>query len=444
MAKEVWNKILSQVKKRVPESQFEIWFKPLSFVRSEDKIIYVAHPNPLASEFIDKEFKELFDEIIKDLQINDLSVSILYFAQENGEELVLKQDVLEKDKGKKKSTAYVMSLNPTYLFDNFVQSHTNQFAYAACMAVSQNPAKDYNPLYVYGGVGLGKSHLLQSIAHYLLEHSKSQNVFYLSTERFMNELVASIRHNNQQDFREKYRKVDVLILDDVQFMKDKTGLQQELFHTFNALYENQKQIVISSDCTPSDLMGIEDRLRSRFAWGLIAEIQPPDLETKIAILHKKAEAKKVDIPDDVALYIASNINSNVRELEGCLTRVIAVSNFKGKQITIHLAEEALEEQFGATGRLITIEKIQKFIANEYKISVSDLKEKTNRSEVVNPRQIAMYLCKHLLNISLKEIGRKFGGKDHSTVIHSIKKVEEKMGKDKNYKQYIDTLIRGLH
>ncbi|MCX7830254.1 MAG: chromosomal replication initiator protein DnaA, partial [Acidobacteria bacterium] len=312
------------------------------------------------------------------------------------------------------------------------------------LAVSQNPAKEYNPLYIYGGVGLGKTHLLQSIAHYLLANSKNLITFYLSAERFMNEMVSSITHKNQQSFREKYRKVDVLILDDVQFVKEKTGTQEELFHTFNALYESQKQIVISSDCTPSELQGIEDRLRSRFAWGLIAEIQQPDLETKIAILHKKAEAKKISIPDDVALYIASHVNSNIRELEGCLTRLMAVSAFKGKPITISLAEEALQKQFGLSTRLLTIEAIQKHVAAAYKLKPSDLKEKTNKAEIVLPRQIAMYLCKELLKSSLKEIGRKFGGKDHTTVLHSIKKVESKIKSDKGFQQIVNGLIKGLN
>jgi chromosomal replication initiator protein len=443
MAKEVWNKIALQAKKRLPESQFEMWIKPLSFIKLDNDVVYVTHPNPLAASFIEKEFKGFFEEILRELQIEGLSVSVLDLSLQNGEELVLRQEALSSDKKQPKTSQFVMSLNPLYTFENFVPTHTNQFAYATSLAVSQNPAREYNPLYIYGGVGLGKTHLLQSIAHHLLENSKNLVTFYLSAERFMNEMVSSITHKNQQAFREKYRKVDVLILDDVQFVKEKTGTQEELFHTFNALYEGQKQIVISSDCTPSELQGIEDRLRSRFAWGLIAEIQQPDLETKIAILHKKAEAKKITIPDDVALYIASHINSNIRELEGCLTRLMAVSAFKGRPITMSLAEEALQKQFGLTTRLLTIEAIQKHIAAAYKLKPSDLKEKSNKAEIVVPRQIAMYICKELLKSSLKEIGRKFGGKDHTTVLHSIKKVESKMQSDKGFQQIIEGLKRGL-
>ncbi len=443
MAKEVWNRIVLQAKKRLPESQFDMWIKPLTFIKLDDDVLYISHPNPLAASFIEKEFKNFFDDIIKELQIEGLSVSVLDIPVSNGEELVLKQEATSLNKKNLKNSQFVMSLNPLYTFDNFVPTHTNQFAYATSLAVAQNPAKEYNPLYIYGGVGLGKTHLLQSIAHYLLNNSKNTITFYLSAERFMNEMVSSITHKNQQAFREKYRKVDVLILDDVQFVKEKTGTQEELFHTFNALYEGQKQIVISSDCTPSELQGIEDRLRSRFAWGLIAEIQPPDLETKIAILHKKAEAKKISLPDDVALYIASHINSNIRELEGCLTRLVAVSSFKGKPITMTLAEDTLQKQFGLTSRILTIEQIQKHVATAYKLKPSELKEKSNKAEIVLPRQIAMYICKELLNSSLKEIGRKFGGKDHTTVLHSIKKIESKIKSDRGFQQIIDGLIRGL-
>lgn len=443
MEKEIWNKIVWHAKKNLPTSYFEMWIKPLSFIKLADGVVYVSHPNPHAASFIEKEFKDFFEDTIKELQIDGLSISVLDVSVSNGEELILKQEAITTNKKEAKSTSFAMSLNPVYTFDNFVPTHTNQFAYATCFAVSQNPAKEYNPLYIYGGVGLGKTHLLQSITHYLLENSKNLVTFYLSTERFMNEMVSSITHKNQQAFREKYRKVDVLILDDIQFVKDKFGTQEELFHTFNALYESQKQIVISSDCTPSDLQGIEDRLRSRFAWGLIAEIQLPDLESKIAILHKKAEAKKIKLPDDVALYIASHINSNIRELEGCLTRLIAVSSFKGKPITLSLAEDALQKQFGAINKFYTIDSIIKYVATAYKLKPSDLKEKSNKTEIVVPRQIAMYICKELLKSSLKEIGRKFGGKDHTTVLHSIKKVENKIKTDKGFQQIIEGFLKGL-
>lgn len=443
MEKEIWNKIVLHAKKNLPTSYFEMWIKPLSFIKLEDDVVYVSHPNPHAASFIEREFKDFFKETIKELQIEGLSISVLDVSISNGEELILKQEAITTNKKEVKSASFAMSLNPLYTFENFVPTHTNQFAYATCFAVSQNPAKEYNPLYIYGGVGLGKTHLLQSITHYLLENSKNLVTFYLSTERFMNEMVSSITHKNQQAFREKYRKVDVLILDDVQFVKEKFGTQEELFHTFNALYESQKQIVISSDCTPSDLQGIEDRLRSRFAWGLIAEIQLPDLESKIAILHKKAEARKIKIPDDVALYISSNVNSNIRELEGCLTRLIAVSSFKGKPITLSLAEDALQKQFGAINKFYTIDLIIKYVATAYKLKPSDLKEKSNKTEIVVPRQIAMYICKELLKSSLKEIGRKFGGKDHTTVLHSIKKVENKIKTDKGFQQIVEGLLKGL-
>jgi chromosomal replication initiator protein len=446
MAREIWNKILSIAKKKISPAQFDTWLKPLNFIRIENDVVLVSTPNPLARDFVETEFKELFDNIINELQIKGLSISFVEgMAANPAEELFLQQQKVEKDEQGVITESSYISFNPNYTFENFVPAHTNHFAYAACLAVSQDePAKQYNPLYIYGGVGLGKTHLLQSTAREFLKRSKKIKTVYLSAERFMNEMISSIGNKKQQDFRERYRKIDVLVLDDVQFLKDKTATQEELFHTFNSLYEDQKQIVLSSDCNPTELQGVTDRLRSRFAWGLIAEIQPPDLETKIAILQKKAEAKNIAIPDNVALYIASKVNSNIRELEGCLTKLIAFSNFKGRAISQELAREALQNQFDMSSRFMTVEAIQKLVAAAYKLKVNDLKSITNKAEIVLPRQIAMYLCKEALGISLPEIGRKFGGKHHSTVLHSIRKIEEKVAGDKAFQQHIQSLSRSLH
>ncbi len=445
MAREIWKKILDIARKKISPAQFDTWLKPLNFIRIENDVVIVSTPNPLAREFVENEFKDLFEDIIKELQMKGLSISFVEGSpQDPSEELFLQQQKVEKQSPAVSAESSAISLNPNYTFDNFVPAHTNEFAYAACLAVSQDsPAKQYNPLYIHGGVGLGKTHLLQSVAHEFFKRSKKVRTIYLSAERFMNEMISSIGNKRQPEFREKYRKIDVLILDDVQFFKDKTATQEELFHTFNALHEDQKQIVISSDCNPSELQGIADRLKTRFAWGLIAEIQPPDLETKIAILHKKAEARGVSIPDGVASYIASRVASNIRELEGCLTKLIAFSNFKGRPINNELAHEALQNQFEATNRFLTVEAIQKLVAASYKLKVNDIKAKSNKAEIVLPRQIAMFLCKEVMGISLPEIGRKFGGKHHSTVLHSVRKIEEKMSEDKAFQQHIQGFIRSL-
>jgi len=446
MAREIWSKILSLARKKISAVQFDTWLKPLNFIRIENDTILVSTPNPLARDFVENEFKELFEEIIKELQIKGLSIAFVEGAAENpSEELFLQQQKVEKaDRQAPSEPASAMALIPTYTFENFVPAHTNEYAYAACLAVSQDaPSKQYNPLYIYGGVGLGKTHLLQSVAHEFLKRPKKVRTVYLSAEKFTNEMISSIGNKRQPEFREKYRKIDVLILDDVQFLRDKTGTQEELFHTFNSLYEEQKQIIISSDCNPIELQGITDRLKSRFAWGLIAEIQPPDLETKIAILHKKAEAQKVTIPESVASYIASKVASNIRELEGCLTRLIFFSRFKGKPISTELAHEALQNQFEASNRFLTVEAIQKLVAASYKLKVNDLKVRSNKAEIVLPRQIAMFLCKEVMGTSLPEIGRKFGGKHHSTVLHSIRKIEEKMNEDKAFQQHVHGFIRSL-
>jgi chromosomal replication initiator protein len=445
MAREIWNKILSIARKKISAAQFDTWLKPLNFIKIENDVVLISTPNPLARDFVENEFKDLFDDIIKELQIKGLSISFVESSSSNPpEELFLQQQKVEKENIIVLPESSGMSLNYNYTFENFVPAHTNEFAHAACLAVSQDsPAKQYNPLYIYGGVGLGKTHLLQSVAHEFLKRSKKIKTVYLSAERFMNEMISSIGNKRQQEFREKYRKIDVLILDDVQILRDKTATQEELFHTFNSLYEDQKQIVISSDCNPTELQGVADRLRSRFAWGLIAEIQPPDLETKIAILHKKAEARNVSVPDSVASYIASRVTSNIRELEGCLTKLIAFSNFKGRAISMDLASEALQNQFEASNRFLTVEAIQKLIAASYKLKVNDIKAKSNKAEIVLPRQIAMYLCKEILGISLPEIGRKFGGKHHSTVLHSIRKIEDKIAGDKAFQQHIQNFTRSL-
>ena len=329
-------------------------------------------------------------------------------------------------------------LSARYTFDSFVVGPSNQFAHAAALAVAEAPSRSYNPLFLYGGVGLGKTHLMHAIGQYLLQHLPDIKLTYISSERFMNEMINSVRYDRILDFRARYRSIDVLLVDDIQFLAGKEGTQTEFFHTFNSLYDAQKQIVISSDCPPHQIPSLEERLRSRFEWGLTADIQPPDLETKMAILKRKAEAEAIPLPDDVALYIAGGIKSNVRELEGSLIRLIAYASLTGSPISLTLAEEVLRDIIDHNDRVVTIEMIQKLVAGHYNLKVADLKSRNNSKAVTLPRQIAMYLSKSLTGTSLPEIGRSFGGKHHSTVIHSIRKIEERCKRDRAFHTQINS------
>ncbi len=334
-------------------------------------------------------------------------------------------------------------LNPRYTFDSFIVGSSNQFANAACRAVAELPSRSYNPLFIYGGVGLGKTHLMHAVGQYVLQHDRNLKLTYISSERFMNEMINALRFDRVLDFRERYRSVDVLLVDDIQFLAGKEGTQTEFFHTFNALYDSQKQIVLSSDCPPHEIQALEERLRSRFEWGLIADIQPPDLETKVAILKKKAEAEAVPLPDNVAMYIAGKIKSNIRELEGSLIRLIAFASLTGQEISLPLAQEVLKNILDHEEKAVTIENIQKFVADYYNLKMADLRSRNNSKSIAMPRQIAMYLCKALTHASLPEIGRSFGGKHHSTVIHSIRKVEGLRKRDADFNSQITNFLEAF-
>ena len=337
----------------------------------------------------------------------------------------------------------MVGLSPRYSFDAFIVGASNQFAHAACRAVAEAPSRSYNPLFLYGGVGLGKTHLMHAIGHYVLTHSPGLKLTYISAERFMNEVINAIRYDRILEFRERYRGVDVLLVDDIQFIVGKERTQTEFFHTFNALHDAQKQIVISSDQPPHQITELEERLRSRFEWGLIADIQSPDLETKIAILKRKAEAEGVPLPDDVALFIAGRIKSNIRELEGSLIRLLAYASLTGREISMALAQETLRDVLRHDQRAVTIDAIQKFVADYYKLKINDLKSRNNSKSIAKPRQVAMYLCKSLTSASLPEIGKSFGGKHHSTVIHSIRKVEELRQRDAAFNSLINTFVESV-
>jgi chromosomal replication initiator protein len=439
----LWSQILERIETKVNRHCFNTWFKPTLFFGRQGNTVTVAVPNALFKDWLAKHYSGIIAEAIAELASSEVVVEFL--ADPTGD--VAGGAIPAPEPGPDGTSepgevppAPGPGLNPRYTFETFVVGPSNQFAEAASRAVAEAPSRSYNPLFIYGGVGLGKTHLMHAIGHYVLKHNPDLKLTYISTERFMNEMINAVRYDRIIDFRERYRTVDVLLVDDIQFLAGKEGTQTEFFHTFNALYDFQKQIVVSSDCPPAEIPQLEERLRSRFEWGLIADIQPPDLETKVAILKKKAEAEAVPLPDNVAIYIASKIKSNIRELEGSLIRLIAYASLTGNEISLALAQDVLKNILDHDDRAVTIEIVQKHVADFYQLKLADLKSRNNSKSVAMPRQIAMYLCKNLTQASLPEIGRSFGGKHHSTVIHSIRKVEMLRKRDRDFNSLINNFI----
>ena len=443
-----WDQILTRIETKVNRHSFHTWFKPTSFLADAGASISVRVPNPLFTNWLTKHYSVVISEALVEVRRPELA--IVYIPDDETPappsdlagplrvEDPEKAEVVAPPAAEDGGVAAVATggLTPRYTFDTFIVGPSNQFAHAACRAVAEAPSRSYNPLFIYGGVGLGKTHLMHAIGQYVLQHNQSLKLTYISSERFMNEMINALRYERILDFRERYRSVDVLLVDDIQFVSGKEGTQTEFFHTFNALYDAQKQIVLSSDHPPHEIPNLEERLRSRFEWGLIADIQAPDIETKVAILKRKAEAEAVPLPDNVAMYIAGRIKSNIRELEGSLIRLIAYASLTGREISLELTQEVLRNMSDSDAKAITIETIQKFVSEYYQLKVTELKSRNNSKSVAMPRQVAMYLCKSLTHASLPEIGRSFGGKHHSTVIHSIRKVEERRRSDKDFNSLI--------
>ncbi|MBA2305467.1 MAG: chromosomal replication initiator protein DnaA [Acidobacteria bacterium] len=440
MTANIWDQVLARIETKVNRHSFYTWFKPTSYVADSGSAIRVRVPNALFKDWLTKHYSSVIAEALSELDRRGVVVA---FVTEDAPLPVPPPLEVPLESGALPDDGPVGGLAPRYSFDTFIVGPSNQFAHAASRAVAEAPSRSYNPLFIYGGVGLGKTHLMHAIGHYVLNHLKNLKLTYISSERFMNEMINAVRYDRILDFRERYRSVDVLLVDDVQFLAGKEGTQTEFFHTFNALYDSQKQIVISSDCPPHEIPQLEERLRSRFEWGLIADIQPPDLETKVAILKRKAEAEGVGVPDNVALFIAGKIKSNIRELEGSLIRLVAYASLTGREISLALAQDVLRNVLQHDERAVTIEVIQKFVADYYQLKLTELKSRNNSKSVAMPRQIAMYLCKALTNASLPEIGRSFGGKHHSTVIHSIRKIEDLRKRDGNFNTLINTLSESL-
>jgi chromosomal replication initiator protein len=447
----IWDDVLRRVETKVNAHTYHSWFKSTALLGDEGVAgLRVQVPSQTVVEWLTRHYAGVSTEALAEVGRPGAHVmfvpvdgatpqalapiSFMEPAADIGPSTMSADPVLPSD---------AVGLSPRYSFETFIVGASNQFAHAACRAVAEAPSRSYNPLYIYGGVGLGKTHLMHAIGDYVLKHNPQTKLTYVSGERFMNEVVNALRYDRILEFRERYRSVDVLLVDDVQFIAGKERTQTEFFHTFNALHDAQKQIVLSSDVPPHQIAELEERMRSRFEWGLIADIQSPDLETKVAILKRKADSEGVPLADNVALFIAGRIKSNVRELEGALIRLLAYASLTGKELTLALAQETLRDVLNHDERAVTIDMIQKFVADYYQLKLVELKSKNNAKSVSMPRQVAMYLCKQLTNASLPEIGRSFGGKHHSTVIHSIRKVDEMRKNDSAFNTLIHTLLESF-
>jgi len=465
-----WARILDALEKKVNRHSYDTWLKPTRYSHASNGILFVRIPTAEFRHVGDK-YADLIQEAVDNLGLGYEDVKFVTAEDDPSNTPIRHNGGLSAHSftGTSGSTSggaaggssgsagpqalhpsqgrfdwdSAAQLNPRYTFDAFVIGSGNQFAHAACQAVAERPSKAYNPLFLYGGVGMGKTHLMQAIGHEIKRRTPQAAICYVSSEKFTNEMINSLRYDKMISFRDKFRTMDVLLIDDIQFLAQKERTQEEFFHTFNALHESMKQIVIASDRPPKELADFEDRMRSRFEWGLIADIQPPDLETKVAILQKKAEQERVTLPSDVALFIASNIRSNVRELEGALIRLVAHSSLIGAEITLPYTQQVLKNFIDSQARKVTIESIQKAVAEHFGLRLVEIKAKNNSRSIVYPRQIAMYLAKHLTEASLPEIGRQFGGKHHTTVLHSVDKIEGVRKDDKDLNRLLNKLTEQL-
>ncbi|GAA0745714.1 chromosomal replication initiator protein DnaA [Clostridium oceanicum] len=441
--KETWEKTMNIIKGELTEVSFNTWIKSITPLSLKDSTLKLGIPNDFTRGILESRYKDLIINALKLITSKKYNVQFVVASEEAMDELnnknidASRKNIVVNDK---MSTM----LNPKYTFDSFVIGNSNRFAHAASLAVAESPAKAYNPLFIYGGVGLGKTHLMHAIGHYIYEHDSNSKVVYVSSEKFTNELINSIKDDKNVEFRNKYRNVDILLIDDIQFIAGKERTQEEFFHTFNALYEANKQIILSSDRPPKEIPTLEDRLRSRFEWGLIADIQAPDFETRMAILKKKADVESLNIPNEVMVYIATKIKSNIRELEGALIRIVAFSSLTNKEISVDLASEALKDIISSKQtKQVTIGLIQEVVGNYYNLKIQDFKSARRTRNVAFPRQIAMYLCRKLTDMSLPKIGEEFGGRDHTTVIHAYEKISTNLKKDESLQSAVNELNKRI-
>lgn len=447
----LWEQALNIIKGEISEISFNTWIKSCTPISISDNLLKLSVPNEFTKGILDTRYKDLLIQALK--IVTSRKFKIEFYLESDLEEEKENEEKQKEDK--KENTNDVdgsivvsdemsATLNPKYTFQSFVIGNSNRFAHAASLAVAESPAKAYNPLFIYGGVGLGKTHLMHAIGHYILQENPKAKVVYVSSEKFTNELINAIKDDKNEEFRNKYRKVDVLLIDDIQFIAGKERTQEEFFHTFNALHEENKQIILSSDRPPKEIPTLEDRLRSRFEWGLIADIQPPDFETRMAILKKKADVEGLNVPNEVMVYIATKIKSNIRELEGALIRIIAYSSLTNRDVSVDLASEALKDIISnKESAPVTVKTIQESVANYYNLRIEDLKSQRRTRNIAYPRQIAMYLSRKLTDMSLPKIGEEFGGRDHTTVIHAYEKISENLKTDEGLQSMINDITKKL-
>lgn len=440
---DLWQQVLSIIQTKLSKPSYDTWFKATKAKFIDDSLLEIIAPTTFAAEWLENKYTNLIKSTLYDYLGRNINIKYSIGEAKSAEQSVVfpsKQPASPVIAEEAPSNM----LNPKYTFDTFVIGTNNRFAHAASLAVAEAPAKAYNPLFLYGGVGLGKTHLMHAIGHYIMEHNPNTRVLYISSEKFTNEFINAIRDSQGESFRTKYRNIDVLLIDDIQFIAGKEQTQEEFFHTFNALHEERKQIIISSDRPPKEIPTLEERLRSRFEWGLITDIQPPDLETRIAILRKKAKAENLDIPNEAMNYIANQIDTNIRELEGALIRVVAYSSLINADITSHLAAEALKDIIPSSRpRMITINDIQMKVGEFYGLKIEDFKARKRTKAVAFPRQIAMYLSRELTDFSLPKIGEAFGGRDHTTVIHAHEKISQLIQIDQELYKIINNITEKI-
>jgi chromosomal replication initiator protein len=436
----LWTRLLASASQKLAPAVMDSWVRPCRLLAVEGDHLRIGAPNAFSRDWLTHHHLDVLRQAAVEALGGQPRITIVVDAS-----ITPAADDAPPPTpgGRPAAIGTAEGLNPRYTFDTFVVGSSNQFAQAACQAVAELPSKAYNPLFIYGGVGLGKTHLLHAVGHETVRLFQGMTVVYLSSERFTNELINAIRYDRTAEFRARYRTIDLLLIDDIQFISGKERTQEEFFHTFNDLYESRKQIIVSSDCSPKDIPEIEERLRSRFEWGLIADIQPPDFETRVAILKKKAALERVRLADDVAYLIASRVKSNIRELEGSLTRMIAFCALTGREMSVDLAQEVLSDLWGDEEKVITIEQIQRKVSDFFGIKLGDLKAKNRTKAVAFPRQIAMYLARQLTHASLSEVGRAFGGKDHTTVLHAVDKIQTLLQDDPKLRKAVDGLIQGI-
>lgn len=435
----VWQEALQYIQGKVPKQVYDTWFIPVHLDRIENSTAHIGVPNKFFGEWLDTHYGPLLAEAMATARGGGLMAVAFTVRQRGAAQPGEPQTVVNGPRGvTQPKSRRGIQLNPKYIFKNFVVGAGNQFAHAACMAVAEQPGQTYNPLFIYGGVGLGKTHLLNAIGNHVADKSDLR-IAYLTTEQFTNEVINSIRYDKMMDLRKRYRHIDMLMIDDIQFLVGKERTQEEFFHTFNALYEGHKQIVVSSDRFPKDMPDIEERLRSRFEWGLIADLQPPDVETRIAILRKKSEDEGVTLPEDVIQFLSVTMKNNVRELEGSLVRLGAYASLTGQVISLDLAKNVLRDLIGDKKKIVAMDDIQEVVCAQFHVKMTELKSRRRSKTLVHPRQIAMYLCRELTDASYPEIGRQFGGKDHTTIIHACRQVTKAKETDQALQTTIDTL-----